>query len=148
SRQHKSVYTPHGGALHFDPRTLSGGTFMTIERGLLRLTDALIFESAYAQRTFADHVAAPPCWQEVIHNGLADAEFDPVFPAPDAADFAFVGELRFLKGIDLIVEALAPLRRPDGQPATIVMAGDGPDAGALRERIVALGLENRVELAG
>src|SRR5690606_37909634 len=29
-----------------------------------------------------------------------------------------------------------------------VMAGDGPDAGALRERIVALGLENRVELAG
>lgn len=144
----RAVYTPHGGALHFDPRTLAGGTFMAIERRLLSVTDTLIFESAYAQRTFTDHVTRPACRQEIIHNGLAEAEFDPVPPASDAADFAFVGELRFLKGIDLIVEALAPLERPDGSPATIVMAGDGPDAGRLRERIEALGLMSRVELVG
>ena len=143
-----AVYTPHGGALHFDPRTPAGGLFMAIERHLLGVTDALIFESAYAQRTFAAHVVAPRCRQEIIHNGLAEAEFVPVPPGPDAADFAFVGELRFLKGIDLIVEALAPLTRPDGRPATIVMAGDGPDASKLRERIDALGLEDRVLLAG
>lgn len=144
----RAIYTPHGGALHFDPRTLTGGTFMAIERRLLAATDALIFESAYAQRTFADHVTPPTCRQTIIHNGLAEAEFDPILPGPEAADFAFVGELRFLKGIDLIVDALAMLRRPDGRPATIVMAGDGPDAGELRQRIAALGLEDRVDLAG
>lgn len=147
-RRPATVYTPHGGALHFDPRTLSGGTFMAIERALLGATDALIFESAYAQRTFASHVALPRRRQEVIHNGLADAEFETVEPEPGAADFVFVGELRLLKGIDLIVEALAPLKRADGAPATIVMAGDGPDAEMLRARIRALGLEQRVSLAG
>lgn len=143
-----AVYTPHGGALHFDPRSLSGGLFMTIERSLLRLTDALIFESRYAQKTFAAHAAQPKGRQEVIHNGLAEAEFVPIQPGADAADFAFVGELRTLKGIDLIVEALAPLRAPDGRPASIVMAGDGPDADALRERIGQLELTGRVKLAG
>lgn len=143
-----AIYTPHGGALHFDPRSLSGGLFMTIERSLLRLTDALIFESRYAQKTFASHVAQPRGRQEVIHNGLAEAEFVPIIPGADAADFAFVGELRTLKGIDLIVEALAPLRAPDGRPASIVMAGDGPDAAALRARIDQLGLSGRVTLAG
>ena len=144
----RSLYTPHGGALHFDPRTPAGRIFMAAERNLLKVTDALIFESAYAQRTFIAQIEAPRCRQEIIHNGLAEAEFNPVPPEPDASDFAFVGELRFLKGIDLIVEALAPLKRPDGRPATIVMAGDGPDAPALRERIAALGLHDRVYLAG
>ncbi|WMT90756.1 glycosyltransferase family 4 protein [Pelagibacterium sp. H642] len=147
-RRPATVYTPHGGALHFDPHTLSGGTFMAIERALLGATDALIFESAYAQRIFASHVARPRCRQEVIHNGLADAEFETIEPAPDAADFVFVGELRLLKGIDLIVDALAPLKRPDGTPATIIMAGDGPDAEMLRAKIGSLGLEQRVTLAG
>lgn len=148
TRRPATVYTPHGGALHFNPRTPAGGTFMAIERALLGTTDALIFESAYAQRTFAQHVAKPGCRQEVIHNGLADSEFEIVRPTADAADFVFIGELRLLKGIDLIVDALAPLRRADGSPATIVMAGDGPDAGALREKIASLGLEQRVDLVG
>lgn len=147
-KQARAVYTPHGGALHFDPRSLSGGVFMTIERTLLRLTDALIFESRYAQTTFASHVSPPDGRQEVIHNGLAEAEFIPINPNPDAADFAFVGELRTLKGIDLIVEALAPLKAPDGRPASIIMAGDGPDAAALRDRIGQMGLTDRVRLAG
>lgn len=142
------LYTPHGGALHYDPKKPSGALFMAIERGLLRVTDALIFESAHAQRLFAEKVARPDCLQTVIHNGLAPSEFDPVLPAPDAADFVFIGELRLLKGIDLLIEALAPLARPDGTPATLVMAGDGPDAALLREHIAERGLEARVTLAG
>ena len=148
SRRRRAVYTPHGGALHFNPRTFSGGTFMSIERGLLRVTDALIFESAYARRTFAENIITPPCRQEIVHNGLAEREFERIESASDAADFVFIGELRMLKGIDLIVQALAPLRRSDGRPATIVMAGDGPDANFLRETIAALGLRERVQLAG
>ncbi|WP_417581232.1 glycosyltransferase [Pelagibacterium sp.] len=147
-KQTRAIYTPHGGALHFDPRSLSGGVFMTIERSLLRLSDALIFESHYAQKTFASHVGVTAGRQEVIHNGLDDAEFVPITPDADAADFAFVGELRTLKGIDLIIAALAGLTTPDGRPATIIMAGDGPDGAALRERIEHLGMSDRVALAG
>lgn len=144
----RAFYTPHGGALHYDPKKPTGRIFMAIERGLLSATDALIFESAYAQRTFAAHVGGAARRQAVIHNGLALAEFEPVAASPDGADFVYVGELRLLKGIDLLVEALAPLTRPDGTPATLVMAGDGPDREALVQRIAALGLNERVHLAG
>ncbi|WP_404404388.1 glycosyltransferase family 4 protein [Pelagibacterium halotolerans] len=143
-----TLYTPHGGALHFDQKTPSGALFMTIERGLLAATDAVVFESAHAERVFGEKVARPKCVTRVIHNGLVEAEFVPIAPPEDAADFVFVGELRQLKGIDLLVEALAPLRRPDGTPATLVVAGDGPDADALRAQIAALGVTNRVTLAG
>lgn len=90
----------------------------------------------------------PRCRNLVIHNGLAQHEFEAVTPARDAADFVFIGELRLLKGIDLLVDALADLKRPDGVPATLVMAGDGPDAESLRNRIAALGLSDRVSLVG
>ncbi|RDE08961.1 glycosyltransferase family 4 protein [Pelagibacterium lacus] len=144
----KALYTPHGGALHFDPRSLQGRLFMQIERLLLPASDAVVFESAYAKDVFADKVAVPRCPAPVIHNGLAPAEFEPVIPTDDAADFVYVGELRMLKGIDLLVEALAPLAAADGRPATLVMAGDGPDRNGLTARIEALGLSGRVTLAG
>lgn len=139
-----ALYTPHGGVLHFDTGTASGKLFMGIERQLLKVTDAIIFESAYGQRVFAEKIARPSCLNAVIHNGLRKSEFEPVAPHPDAADFVFVGELRLLKGIDLLVEALARLDRP----ATLVMAGDGPDAAQLRALIAQKGLEGRVTLAG
>lgn len=143
-----ALYTPHGGALHFNPRSPSGAVFMAIERALLKATDAVIFESTHAQKVFAQKVAQPGCLARVVHNGLTEAEFAPVLPAPDATDFVFIGELRQLKGIDLLVESLAGLCRPDGRPATLVMAGDGPETESLKARIGALGLDDRVTLAG
>lgn len=139
-----AFYTPHGGVLHFDAKSPSGALFMGIERTLLEATDAIIFESAYGQRVFAEKIATPSCRNAVIHNGLRKSEFETIEPDSDAADFVFVGELRMLKGIDLLVAALARLDRP----ATLVMAGDGPDADRLRELIAQLGLADRVTLAG
>jgi len=59
-----------------------------------------------------------------------------------------VGELRELKGIFPLVEALAIVRRPDGQPVRLVMAGDGPERARLEARIRHLGIEDRVALVG
>src|ERR1700724_486513 len=39
------AYTPHGGSLHFDPRTPIGFVYLTLERALLRRTDLILFES-------------------------------------------------------------------------------------------------------
>ncbi len=143
-----ALYTPHGGVLHFSRSSLSGRIFHRLERALMAQTGAIIFESAYAQTTYAGLIGKPTCPTEVIHNGLAPEEFVPVAPAADAADFVFVGELRDLKGIFVLAEAMAGVTRPDGTPATLVMAGDGPSRGEFEARIAQLGLQQRVTLLG
>lgn len=143
-----ALYTPHGGVLHFSKASLSGRVFHQLERLLMAQTSAIIFESAYAQATYAALIGTPTCPTQVIHNGLAPDEFVPVLPQPDAADFVFVGELRDLKGIHVLAEALVGIKRPDGTPATLVMAGDGPDRPALEAQIDRLGLSRRITLLG
>jgi len=143
-----AVYTPHGGVLHFDRSSTSGRVFHLLERWLMAQTSAVVFESAYAQATYAALIGAPSCSIQVIHNGLAPEEFMPVAPDSDAADFVFVGELRDLKGIHVLVEALAGVTNSDGSPATLVMAGDGGSRDALLAQISSLGLNERVQLIG
>jgi len=141
-------YTPHGGVLHFPADKMSGKLFHRVERLLMGRTSAIIFESAYAQKTYSALIGDPTCPSQVIHNGLRPEEFVPVAQRPDAADFVFVGELRRLKGIFTLVEALARTRRPDGTPATLVMAGDGSDRPSLEEEIARLGIEPLVTFTG
>lgn len=144
----KVFYTPHGGVLHFPASKPSGRLFHSIERHLMSRTEAIIFESAYAQRTYSALIGTPTCHSAVIHNGLRPEEFEAVTPQENAADFVFVGELRELKGIYPLVEALSMTARPDGQAVRLVMAGDGPDRGALEARIRELGIQDRVDLVG
>jgi glycosyltransferase involved in cell wall biosynthesis len=143
-----ALYTPHGGVLHYAPQSATGRLFRRIERALLWQTDAIIFESAFARDAFTAGIAAPRCSAPIIHNGLRAEEFGRVEPVAEARDFVFIGELRELKGIRYLLEALPALRRPDGRPATLVMAGDGPDKTAFKAMIEKLGLAGRVELAG
>jgi len=147
-RERVALYTTHGGVLHFPPNSPSGLLFQNFERLLLPLTDAVIFESAFARQKFHELIGLPRCPDPVIHNGLKPAEFEPIAPAPDAADFVFIGEFRALKGTQVLVEALAGVRAPDGRPATLVMAGGGPDIEAFKQRVAALGLGERVTLLG
>lgn len=139
----KAFYTPHGGVLHYQADSRSGQLFHRIERLLMAKTSAIIFESAYAEKTYSALIGSPVCRTEIIHNGLRPDEFVPVPAGADASDFVFVGELRTLKGIFPLVEALAMLK-----DATLVMAGDGPEREALAARIEALGLTQRVRLVG
>jgi glycosyltransferase involved in cell wall biosynthesis len=143
-----ALYTPHGGVLHFSKASASGRLFHRLERALMARTGAIIFESAYAQATYSALVGEPTCPAEVIHNGLAPEEFVPVPPAAEAADFVFVGELRDLKGIHVLADALAGVKRADGKPATLVMAGDGPSRAELKEQVARLGLSKRVTMLG
>ena len=147
-RRRIAVYTPHGGVLHFPASSQSGRIFHRLERGLMAQTAAIIFESAFARRSYGALIGQPICPNPVIHNGLSPDEFVPVAAEANAADFVFVGELRDLKGIHVLIDALAEVRRPDGTPATLVMAGDGPGRAALVEQIAQRGLQDRVELAG
>ncbi len=128
------VYTPHGGSLHYDRHSAKGILVLGIERLLARKTDLILFESLYAADRFRAIVGQPSHLVRIVHNGLGAAEFTPVTPHPDAAEVVYVGEMRHLKGVDVLLEALAQLTSSGGRPVRAVLVGSGPD----RDHFIAL----------
>jgi glycosyltransferase involved in cell wall biosynthesis len=141
------VYTPHGGSLHYRWSTPSGLLYLSLERALTARTDLFLFESAYGRDVFAAKIGAPRALVRVVHNGVTAAEFAPVAPAANTADLVFVGELRHLKGVDVLIEALAFLAR-EGRRASAAIVGEGPDRAAFESLVVARGLEGHVRFTG
>lgn len=139
-------YTPHGGSLHFKPGTAAGSLFMVLERAMGRVTDGLIFESQFALRAYERlaGTGGPP--RRVIANGLGPEDF--VVRAPDttAADFLFIGELRALKGVDVLLEALKEIA--SRRPVRAVIVGAGPDAEIFKAQAQTLGLAETVTFPG
>lgn len=142
----KAFYTPHGGTLNFDPKTLQGRIFFAAERNLERWTSGLIFESEHAARTYRQHVQAPRVPFRVIPNGLQAGDFEPAEPREGATDLLFVGELRELKGVGLLLDAIAQLNKQRRVTATI--AGGGPDAERFKAQAETLGLSACVTFTG
>jgi len=148
ARNRVALYTPHGGVLNYKVGSPVGLVFRLFEKTIINLTDGFIFESAFAQRAFFERIDHPNQPTPVIHNGLAPDEFEPITPGPDARDFVFIGEFREMKGIHYLIDAIAEVRAPGGRPATMVMAGDGPDMPAVKAQIARMGLEDRITLLG
>ena len=135
-----AVYTPHGGSLNYRP-------------GLARRTASIWRSSGCWPAAPISCCSKAPSSPDVstlcgsrgarcagwCHNGIGKAEFVPVCPGPDAADFVYVGELRAAKGIDTLLEALArcagpaPGNGPACHPGR-VGAGPGALCGARRPR--------------
>jgi glycosyltransferase involved in cell wall biosynthesis len=145
SRSIKSFYTPHGGSLNLKPGSLEQRVLMTVERGLERVTTGLIFESAHAARTYRARISAKGAPQRIIPNGLRPSDFAPAIPRSDATDILFVGELRDLKGIDVLLEALASLK---DRAVTATIVGSGPDEAKFKNLSLSLGLDGRVRFMG
>ncbi len=137
-------YTPHGGSLHFDPKSAAGRVYFMAERGLGRMTDGFIFVSRYEADTYAAKVGRPRAAASIIPNGLRPEEFDPVVAVPEAADFLFIGTLRELKGPDLFLIALALLREETGRSPTAVVVGGGDDKPRYVSMAAELGLSETV----
>ena len=144
NRATKCFYTPHGGSLHFDPRSIKGRIYMALERQLLAFTDGIIFESDFSRRVFCDKVGTPSCESRVIYNGVKDGEFGLHQPDAAASDFLFIGELRKLKGVDVLLKAMSQLP----EPASATIVGDGPDAEAFKALSEELGLAQNVVFTG
>jgi glycosyltransferase involved in cell wall biosynthesis len=135
------AYTPHGGSFNYNPGTPLHRAYMLTERLLSLKTDIFLFESAYIAGRYDAYVGAKRGLRRVVANGISPAEFEPVRPAPDAADLVYVGELRAAKGIDTLIEAIAQAGPALGRPPRAVLVGSGPDQETLlnlaRERGVA-----------
>jgi glycosyltransferase involved in cell wall biosynthesis len=141
-----SCYTPHGGSLHYHPASIAGRAYMALERQLARHTDALVFESAYSKARYEAQVGETGIETQVIPNGLAAGDFAAAQAPADAADFLFIGELRHLKGVDVMLKALARVR--EVAPVRAVIVGDGPDAKAVKAEASSLGLDDAVSFPG
>jgi glycosyltransferase involved in cell wall biosynthesis len=141
------VYTPHGGSLHYNWNAPTGFLYLTTEREMMPRTDLFLFESAYGLEVFRAKVGDPGARARVVHNGVADAEFEPVAIHEKASDVVFVGELRLLKGVDLLIKAIAMLAH-EGRSVTATIVGDGPDRKAFEAEVAAQKLDAAVRFVG
>ncbi|MGE0844831.1 MAG: glycosyltransferase [Flavobacteriaceae bacterium] len=141
------VYTPHGGSLHYAPASPAGMVFMAMERTLARRTGLFLFESDYSRRVFDSRVTRTGERGRVVHNGIGEADLAPVKPASDAADILFVGELRMLKGVDVLIEAMAICGRRGETPSALIV-GSGPDRDRFIKQAEAAGLKGKIAFPG
>lgn len=142
-RRHGPIrcYTPHGGSFNHIAAPLVQATYMGVERVLAARTDVLLFESVFIANRFHERVGETQALVRIVQNGISHAEFEPVPPADDAADFLYVGELRSAKGIDTLIDAIALLSKRAGKAFRLLLVGSGPDQAKLeaqaRQRAVA-----------
>ena len=141
------VYTPHGGSLHYPLNTINGALYSRLERTLMNRTDLFLFESAFARDTYQRTIGIPTGLVRCVFNGVTADEFDPVARAADATDIVYVGEFRHIKGVDLLIDAVARLHS-DGKPVTLTLAGDGEELQNLKDQIQKLGLTEAVRFIG
>lgn len=141
-----TIYTPHGGTLNYRLGSAASKLFLALERQLVTATDAFVFESAYAQRLFNEHVGLGTTREQVIFNGLLPDEFKRLELAEDATDLLFIGELRPIKAVDRLLLAIAEVRKKIRVTATIV--GDGAERETLEALAMELGLEDAVRFVG
>lgn len=141
------VYTPHGGSLHYPVTTFKGNIYARVERALMNHTELFLFESAFARNTYQRHIGTPKGMVRCVFNGVTANEFDPVARAEDATDLLYVGEFRYIKGADLLIDAVARLRA-DGRPVTLTLAGDGEESQNLKAQVQRLGLGDAVRFIG
>ncbi|HKS61623.1 MAG TPA: glycosyltransferase, partial [Xanthobacteraceae bacterium] len=141
------VYTPHGGSLHYGRSSPVGLLYLTLEQVLMRRTELFLFESAYGRDVFTAKIGTPSSLVRVVHNGVTQEEFADIAPQPDATDVVFIGELRHLKGVDVLLDALAILAR-EGRPASATIIGAGPDADQFRAQAERLGLSSSTRFLG
>ena len=134
------AYTPHGGSLH---DAVGGRISVLMERALKRRGSLYLFESAYSHDVYRRKVGRPAGSARVVHNGIRQDECAPVTLAAEASDFVYLGEMRALKGVDVLIDALAHLQY-GGRRLTATLIGDGPDAAQFRARAAAHGLAELV----
>ena len=134
------AYTPHGGSLH---DSIASSLHNAVEKMLVRSGNLYLFESDFAQKAFCRKIGRPIGLSKVVHNGLNASDFEPVASAANASDLLFLGELRHLKGIDLLIDAVAILHSQHRR-VTVSIVGDGRDLAQLQGRVSELNLSHAI----
>ncbi len=138
----KTIYTPHGGSLHYSLNSPAGIVYLSLEKLLKPFTDGLIFESQFSADTYSKKIGAFSCVHRVIHNGLKENEFAPVNNEKAEFDFVFVGELRKLKGLEVLLKAVLQLKTH--HKTNLLIVGAGPDEDLFKQQAHKMGIDDLV----
>ena len=141
-----SIYTAHGGSLHYNWTSASGAAFLGAEWLLARIGSGLHFVCRFERDAFDAKIGIGRKPHAVIYNGLWPKEFTDNRLDADAADIVFIGDMRFLKGVDVLLDALALCNKE--RATTAVLVGDGPDLENFKIQMNALGLARLVKFPG
>jgi glycosyltransferase involved in cell wall biosynthesis len=133
----RSFYTPHGGSLHYNWSSPTGAAFLSVEKWLARIGDGLLFVCDFERAAFDRKIGLAGKPNIVVHNGLWPQEFQRITPGNGATDLLFVGDMRLLKGVDVLLDAILSLKAKSRVTATLV--GDGPDLERFKAAAAALG---------
>ena len=142
----KSVYSPHGGSLHYEWASLTGPVFLGAESALGHAGDGFIFVCEFEKQLFAKKIGLAGKPSRVVHNGLWPEEFKRPTLQPDATDLLFVGEMRLLKGVDVLLEAIAGLNKSKSVTATLV--GEGESFETFKTLALKLDIQDKVRFVG
>ena len=130
-----------------DRRRRDGLYYLHGERWITRWSGAEVVSPSAAVATYAvEHVGLPPERVHVVANGVDHLRFLPGDRGPTRPGelvVAWIGSLESVKGLDVLVDALAGV-----EGVRVLLAGDGPSRDALVARLAAAGLTDRVELLG
>jgi glycosyltransferase involved in cell wall biosynthesis len=134
------VSTKHG----FNPFR-DGRMFALADRTVGRLADVHVAISAGLAAYLAEREGFSEASFEIVHYGIEQKPEPP--PLPVEPRLVIVGRLIPIKGHDVLLQALAAVRRerPD---VTLRIAGDGPLEGELRATVQQLGLDDAVTFLG
>ena len=105
-----------------------------------------LFESAYGRDAFAPRSAIPAAGRESCTTASPKPS-RPVTTAAQTTDLVFIGELRALKGVDVLIAAITLLAR-NGRAVTATIVGEGPDRAAFETQTVAAGLAGAIRFVG
>jgi glycosyltransferase involved in cell wall biosynthesis len=142
----KSIYTPHGGSLHFSWASVSGLAFLSTEKILSRLSDGFVFVCKFEKDAFIQKIGLAGRSSVIVNNALWPEEFSSQQLNKDATDLLYVGEVRYLKGIDVLFDALIKLA--SHRRYTLTVVGDGPELQNYQDLAVTKGLSKQVTFAG
>jgi glycosyltransferase involved in cell wall biosynthesis len=138
------AYTPHGGSLHDG---IGSALHLLMERMLMPLAQLYLFESDYSLGMYRRKIGEPRAVVRVAPNGVRRAEFESISLVPGAADVVYLGELRDIKGVGVLVDAIARLREK-GRRLTVKLVGDGPERTALEAKVGQAGLADQITFCG
>jgi glycosyltransferase involved in cell wall biosynthesis len=129
---------------HFEPR------WRWLEAAILRRADLVMTVSEHSRRELVQAGVAPERIR-IARNGIsgpaASAPEPPTTWPADGLRMLYLGRLDARKRPQLAIETLAALQ-DSGHAASLVLAGEGPERGALRARVAQLGVADRVSFLG
>lgn len=123
-----------------------GAIGFAIERFCSRVPNVLVANSELTARRLRDELAVKSKI-EVIPNGIDLSGIRTVEPAVTKSDIMYAGRLLEYKNVDLMVRALAHLKK-NGQPLKCVIIGEGPESAKLKKLAKKLDVEDCIEWLG